>query len=82
MSKADELSLAEATAAEPDETVPDDLEVRSDAVMVMNGTLQRLRKPALAVAAGVAITLGAIVALGILSRSRSGGVDPVHIPVR
>lgn len=80
--EADELSLADARTQVPEEAVPDSLNVRTDSLMVMHGALQRLRRPVLAVAIGLAITLATVAAVGVLTRGRNGGVDPTRGRVR
>lgn len=80
--EADELSLANARSHVADEAVPDSLDVRTDSLMVMNGALQRLRRPAFAVAVGLAITVVAVATVSALTRARSGGVDPARVRVR
>jgi len=80
--EADELSLADARSHAADDAVPDSVDVRTDSLMVMHGTLQRLRRPVIAVAAGLAITIAVVTAVGILTRGRNGGVDPGRGRVR
>lgn len=80
--EADELSLADARSHVADEALPDTADVRSDSLMVMHGALQRLRRPVIAVAVGLAITFAAVTAVGILTRGRGGGVDPARGRVR
>lgn len=79
----DEVSLADArsdsTSSSAPDAVPDSLDVRSDSLMVMSGTLQRLRRPAVAVAVGLAVTVAALVAVSFLTRGR---VDPAAGRVR
>ena len=71
---ADELSLADSAADAS--AVPDTLDVRDDSLMVMHETLQRLRRPAVAAAVGLAITVAALAIASALGRGGRGGVDP------
>ncbi len=80
--EADELSLADARSRVADEAVPDSVDVRTDSLMVMHGALQRLRRPVLAVAVGLAIALATVTAVGIITRGRNGGVDLARGGVR
>ena len=74
--EADELSLGDAESARTSgKGKPDSLDVRSDSLMVMEGTLQRLRRPVVAVAVGLAIAVLALATVGVLARARHSGVD-------
>ncbi len=72
--EADELSLAESVPDAAD-AAPDTLDVRDDSLMVMHGALQRLRRPAVAVVVGLAISVAALAVAGALARGNRPRVD-------
>jgi hypothetical protein len=68
----DEMSLTDSLAAQTDESQPDTLEVHSDAVAVMQGSMQGLRRPAVIAAVAVGVAVGIVVILGLVGRARRG----------
>jgi hypothetical protein len=74
LTRDDEMGLAEAQTLQTDESVPDTLEVHSDAVSVMQDSVQGLKKPARMIAIGVGVAVAVVIALGILGRTRRGEV--------
>jgi predicted hotdog family 3-hydroxylacyl-ACP dehydratase len=71
----DEMSLTDEQATQDDESVPDTLEVRSDSLVILNGVLDRLRRPALVVAAVVVVA--AIVSVGVARVLRGPSSGPI-----
>ena len=67
----DEISLAESLERETPESVPDTLEVRSDAMSVMQASATPLRKIALASIAALAVGIVVIVLTSAISRGRA-----------
>lgn len=66
----DEISLAESKERETADSVPDTLEVRSDAMSVMQASAPPLRKIALASLAVLALGIVIVVVSGAFSRGR------------
>lgn len=69
----DQMSLSAERAATDGSSVPDTLEVRSDALGVMQASVGRVRRPAKVALGAVAIVVGTLVAVGLMRR-RPGGV--------
>jgi hypothetical protein len=79
LSDRDEISLAEARLEQTGSSVPDTLEVRSDSLALLRGSLEPLRQPAVAAVAALGIAVIAFVVGGLLSRGRNaGGASPVE----
>lgn len=72
----DEMSLADAVAAQTPDSVPDTLEVRSDAMSVMQDSTDSLRAPVRMIATAVGIVLLVIVGGTILNRVMRGRSAP------
>mgnify|MGYP003588611140 FL=1 len=75
LTKADEMSLAESVAAQTADSVPDTLEVRSDALSVMQDSTDSMRGPARKAAMAAGIALLVIVGGAILSRAMRGRTE-------
>jgi hypothetical protein len=65
----DEMGLAEAQAQQTDGSIPDTLEVRSDALVIMQDSLESMRPPAL-----LARVVGGAVALVIVGAALTGWI--------
>ena len=65
----DEIGLAVSQALQTDDSVPDDLEVRSDASAVLQSSMEPLRRPALIVAGVVGLVLVVIIGGGLIGRA-------------
>lgn len=76
LTKADEMSLADSVAAQTADSVPDTLDVRSDAMSVMQDSTDSMRGPARKAAMAAGIALLVIVAGSILSRAMRGRSAP------
>ncbi|MBK9739875.1 MAG: hypothetical protein IPO93_10230 [Actinobacteria bacterium] len=72
----DEMSLAEAKTLQTEESVPDTLEVRSDAVAVMRDSMAPMRQPLMIAAAVVGVAVAVILVGGILGRALRRGGTP------
>lgn len=70
--QADELGLAQERARETVDSLPDTLEVRSDAYSVMEDQVAPLRRPVMTAAIVAAAVVVVLVGVAILRR-RSGG---------
>lgn len=68
LTRDDEMSLAEAKAAQTSESIPDTLEVHSDAMSVLQDSTDSMRKPARMIALVVGVGLLVIIGGSILSR--------------
>jgi predicted NBD/HSP70 family sugar kinase len=68
LTEADEMSLAQSRARQTDDSVPDTLDVRSDAVAVLQDSMEPLRRPTQAALAALALSLVVIVGGGLLAR--------------
>lgn len=63
LNESDDLSLAGERARQTSDSQPDTLEVRQDSVAILDGTLQRLRRPLIVglAAAGVTVVIAAVI---------------------
>mgnify|MGYP001811556727 CR=1 FL=1 len=78
LSDADEMSLAASRAAQGPESVPDTLAVRSDSIAVMQGTMDRFRRPAVIAVSVVGVAIAILIAGGALRRMGRGDVTPME----
>jgi hypothetical protein len=74
VSAADEMSLTDSLWAQGPDSVPDTLEVRSDSLAVMQGTMEGFRRPVVIAVAVVGSALALLVGAGILRRLGQGDV--------
>ena len=74
----DEMSLATSRSMQTDESVPDTLDVRSDAVAVMQSSVAPLRQPAVRIAIAVGVGMALMLAAGLVGRAlRAAAQGPV-----
>lgn len=74
VSAADEMSLADSLWAQGPDSAPDTLEVRSDSLAVMQGTMEGFRRPVVIAVAVVGSALALLVGAGLLRRLGQGDV--------
>ncbi|MDO8308729.1 MAG: hypothetical protein Q7V58_10290 [Actinomycetota bacterium] len=72
----DEMSLSAERAAADSSSLPDTLEVRSDALGVMQASMGRVQRPVMVALGAVAVVVGTLVAVGLMRR-RPGGTGSV-----
>lgn len=75
----DEMSLSAEQAAADGSSLPDTLEVRSDALGVMHESMGRVRRPVMVALGVAAIVVGTLVAVGLMRKRPGGaGVSATH----
>lgn len=79
MTEVDEVSLADARSLQTDDSVADTLDVRSDAIGIMQNSTAPFRRPAMLAGAALAAGLAVLIIGGILGRGvRRNGIPSVE----